>query len=285
MIGESLSFHLIFPYNKSNMLLKCTKHLVTLLFCMLLAIFLVRPSEVFAQQNSLSDLAVAQPIQISGAGLQNGSIISYRNGTYQLSVETYDKTMFGVISQNAAIVISQPNTTPAKYPVVTVGTTNVRVSTENGAIHKGDVLTSSSIPGVAMRANKSGFILGIAQGDYTSGEIGLVPVAVDVKFLFAADTPASEKLAQQLVDILKLSSVASVENPLLVFRYIAGAMLVIVTLGFAFISFARTAKIGTEALGRNPFATPQILTGMVFNIALAISILLGGLLGSYLLIR
>ena len=54
------------------------------------------------------------------------------------------------------------------------GRVPVKVSIENGIIRTGDLLTSSSLPGVAMRATKAGQIIGQAMMPFEGDGIGLV---------------------------------------------------------------------------------------------------------------
>jgi hypothetical protein len=53
-------------------------------------------------------------------------------------------------------------------PIALSGTAMVKVSTANGHIKKGDLLTASSLPGVAVRTDKAGSIIGSALEDYPS---------------------------------------------------------------------------------------------------------------------
>jgi hypothetical protein len=63
---------------------------------------------------------------------------------------------------------------PETYPVVLTGRTAVKVVTENGRIASGDLLTSSSTPGVAMRATRPGPVLGQALGSFAGPGQGIV---------------------------------------------------------------------------------------------------------------
>jgi hypothetical protein len=64
-------------------------------------------------------------------------------------------------------------------PVGIVGIVPVKVSAENGAIHRGDMLTTSSTPGYAMRATEyvPGAMLGKAMGELNSGT-GVIEVVL-----------------------------------------------------------------------------------------------------------
>jgi hypothetical protein len=62
------------------------------------------------------------------------------------------------------------------------GRIKVKVSTINGDIKVGDLLTSSSIPGVAVRASGSGPIIGKALESYNGSEQGLILAFIKVSW-------------------------------------------------------------------------------------------------------
>ena len=67
-----------------------------------------------------------------------------------------------------------------RKPIALNGRVMVKVSSENGAIEVGDYLTSSSTPGVAMKANQAGMVVGIALEPYTgNNEVGQVMVFIN----------------------------------------------------------------------------------------------------------
>ena len=66
------------------------------------------------------------------------------------STMPYQTNIMGVVSTQPGFVAGAY--TPDSYPIALVGRVPVKVSTENGPIHSGDYLTSSSIPGYAMKA-------------------------------------------------------------------------------------------------------------------------------------
>jgi hypothetical protein len=92
--------------------------------------------------------------------------------TVRKSSGAYDDLVVGVVSQNPGLVFDNGKTqiagdnsnliTADKTVVALVGRVNVKISTENGAIHIGDALTSSSKPGIAMKATQAGKIIGYA---------------------------------------------------------------------------------------------------------------------------
>jgi hypothetical protein len=92
--------------------------------------------------------------------------------TVRLSAQAYAGGLVGVVSTNPGLVFDQGQTylagenanliTADKTVVAMIGRVPVKVSLENGPIAVGDPLTSSSTPGVAMRATQAGQIIGYA---------------------------------------------------------------------------------------------------------------------------
>jgi hypothetical protein len=88
------------------------------------------------------------------------------------SARPYDAMLAGVVPQNPGLVFDNGQTrlagdnsqliTNEKTLVALAGRVLVKVSMENGPIRIGDPLTSSSAPGVAMKATRAGKIIGYA---------------------------------------------------------------------------------------------------------------------------
>ena len=120
-----------------------------------------------------ADLAEYMPLD--SINYESGELISARIPTQQeidnestkesfigtLSSVSYDSQLIGVVSQPGT-----PGLGPVdkeNYKAITlVGRVPVKVSTENGPISVGDYLTSSTTPGVAMKATKPGTVIGKA---------------------------------------------------------------------------------------------------------------------------
>jgi len=91
--------------------------------------------------------------------------------TVRKTTGLYSPRLIGVVSTNPAAVIegdqivfvqSEYQHDPRKPAVALAGRVPVRVSGENGDITPGDPITSSSVPGVGMKAMKDGWIAGRA---------------------------------------------------------------------------------------------------------------------------
>lgn len=88
------------------------------------------------------------------------------------SAESYQKLPLGVVSTyptgpNGDVLGSDLiGKLPGAQPIGLIGRVPVKISLENGPIKAGDPLTLSSTPGVAMKATKSGNIVGFALENY-----------------------------------------------------------------------------------------------------------------------
>mgnify|MGYP000215091882 CR=1 FL=1 len=81
------------------------------------------------------------------------------------STEPYQETLIGAISTQPGVVLGKDDQVGPKVGLA--GRIPVKVSTINGPIYKGDPITSSSIPGVGMKATQTGMIIGRAMEDWT----------------------------------------------------------------------------------------------------------------------
>ncbi|MBI2463156.1 MAG: hypothetical protein HYV65_02900, partial [Candidatus Spechtbacteria bacterium] len=109
---------------------------------------------------------LAEEYLVEGDG-EPGDIVSIsststeQNPAVVKSTSAYQTNIIGIISTNPAIVIGQLQQ-GNHQPVALTGRVPVKVTMENGSIQAGDYLTSSSIPGVAMKATKPGVVIGRA---------------------------------------------------------------------------------------------------------------------------
>ena len=100
--------------------------------------------------------------------LQPGDLVSVdpnEKGFVQKSAGSYESTLMGVYSEKPGMRLSQEDATingGKAIPIALAGRVDVKVSTESGTIAKGDYITSSSTPGVAMKATRPGQVIGKA---------------------------------------------------------------------------------------------------------------------------
>jgi TM2 domain-containing membrane protein YozV len=127
-----------------------------------------------------------------------GDVISM-SGEIGYSVEAADANnpnlILGVYSSNPALVGNAPLEEDPKDAVLVglMGVIPTKVSNENGPIQIGDFLTISSTPGVAMKAIKSGLVIGRAIEDYNGSETGMIKVYVEVDWVQIDDIESELK--------------------------------------------------------------------------------------------
>ena len=242
----------------------------------------MRTAPAYAQ--AISSYGIANPLAIEDTVVRDGDIVSSADGGYYLSRESYDPRVFGIVSFNPAIEFSVEVTEDTVWPVLTAGETLVNVSTINGDIKTVDAITTSPIPGVGMKATESGYALGYAQEDFSSQdprEIKMIQISINKQFF----APLNSSNSSRLLDIFRLSAIATYERPLTVLRYLVAAVVVITAFILGFLSFGRTASVGVEALGRNPLAARMIQFGIIVNVLITIMIIGTGLGIAFLILR
>jgi hypothetical protein len=141
------------------------------------------------ENNSLKEVKnasgadIAEYYPTSDQGLEAGDVVAISSQSavpdadmkypIEKSGKAYDQKMLGVISTSPAIVINNGESQLERTlePVALTGRVPVKVSLESGSIAVGDYLTSSNIPGVAMKATKPGRVIGMALENFDQSNI------------------------------------------------------------------------------------------------------------------
>lgn len=257
------------------------------IFLLLVAFFLTFASPSFAQtDNTATDvvggIGVARMIDILQSNVKDGSILSATQKGAVLSNTPYDPQVLGVVARDAGMILSA-NVGKNSVPVISDGTVYVLVSTQQGTIKKGDLITTSTIPGVGVKATQTGYVLGNAMDAYSNSDpkrIGKIAVNLSLHYFNSRPT-----LLGTLTDILKIAVLPSSNSPSAIFKYIVAALVVLGSFTLGFFTFARTAAKGVEALGRNPSASAVIHLGIIFNVAIVVAIILSGLTVAFFILR
>ncbi len=231
-----------------------------------------------------ADFGVAQLLPIIDKKVSAGDIVSSTNKGFTLSRKPYDQAIVGVVSAKPAISfdVNETGSNVKRYYVVTTGTVAVKVSTINGVIKKGDLISSSAIPGVGMLASKTGFVLGASLENFSAKkpeEVGLVNLVLNLR---ASSSQAGIK--SRLIDVSNLSALALLEEPLTALRYLIAGLVVVFSIVLGFYAFGRVAGRGVEALGRNPLAARIIQLGVALNVLITIAIIGAGILIAILIL-
>ncbi len=229
-----------------------------------------------------ASLGVARMVEVKDKDVKDGYIITSSEKGAVLTTVPYDAQVMGVVSSDAAIVLNSNGITNG-VPVISQGTVYVFVNSAKGVIKKGDLLTTSSTPGVGVKATNNGYVLGSALEDYnnpTPTVNGKIAMELDLHYFNSKPT-----FAGTLSDILKFALLPTKEAPSPFFKYIVAAIVALGSFGLGFMSFGRTAAKGVEALGRNPAASKIIHLGIIFNVGIVVVIVLGGLSVAFLILR
>lgn len=221
--------------------------------------------------------------EVKDKNIKDGAVLSAAgNGPAVLSTIPYDGHVIGVVSRDAAIILST-KATENSVPTISNGTVYILVSSQDGQVKKGDLLTTSTLPGVAVKATKDGYVLGTALEDAAETDPkkeDKIAVNLDLHYFNSKPTfPGS------LTDIFKIALLPTKESPTALFKYIVAAMVVLGSFILGFMTFGRTAAKGVEALGRNPAASKIIHLGIIFNVSIVVVIVLSGLTVAFLILR
>lgn len=254
-----------------------------LLLCFFtLTLFLSSIQLTFAQAlEGVGTLGIARIILVVDKNVKDGSIVSSAEDEKgaKLTDVAYDPQVVGIVSRDAAILIE---TGTSGVPIISSGSVYVLVSAKNGAIKKGDLITSSTIPGVAIKADKDGYVIGTALENADPDPNRVDKIAADINLHYFNSKPV---FPGTLTDILKIVLLPTRDGPTAIFKYIIAALVLIASIVLGFMSFGRTAAKGVEALGRNPAAGRIIHLGIIFNVAIVIVIILAGLTVAFLILR
>lgn len=264
----------------SYSLLLWLKPLCRMSFFALIIFLISNLSQVHAEYVSSS---VALSVPVSDSIVPNGSLVSTGTTGFELSKVEYDPSFYGVVTnESAAVFEASSSSSSSLYPVVTVGSVRVRVSTINGNIVPGDNITTSKTPGVGQKADYEGYIVGTALEGYSdTTQEGLIPISLAPRY---SQGTKSNMRGINLITNFKKAAGQPFLSPLTSLRYLVAVLVTACAFGFGFYYFGRMGKSGIEALGRNPLASRTIGIGMIFNFFLVIAIIGVGLLISYLIL-
>ncbi|MEJ5051035.1 collagen-like protein [Chryseobacterium culicis] len=142
-------------------------------------------------QNSGADVAEAFDVNGHISEYEPGDILvisTKADRTVEKSSTPYSSLVAGVYATKPGVLLTEEHIDTDisdKAPMGVIGVIPTKVCLENGKIKRGDLLVTSSKPGVAMKANikmvKIGQVIGKALQDYDQKEIGKIQVLVNIK--------------------------------------------------------------------------------------------------------
>lgn len=159
---------------------------------------------------------LAEWIQFSGEKPTEGDVLSIANSSVKIQQTStpYDQNLIGVVSTNPHTTMGTSSDDSVRLALA--GRVPTKVSTENGPIAPGDPITSSSIPGVGMKATASGPIVGKALESFTCDKArpcqGKIVVFVSVGWYVAPISNNNPPTAKSNLDGLNSISTQSLTS-------------------------------------------------------------------------
>jgi hypothetical protein len=142
-------------------------------------------------KNSGADVAEAFAVEGTVAEYEPGDVlaVSIRSDRrVEKAGGRYSTRVIGVYATKPGVLLTERDVDASLDDLVPVGVVGViptKVTAENGAIHRGDLLVASSTPGHAMKGtNRSrmlGAVIGKALGEFAGPGAGKIQVLVNVK--------------------------------------------------------------------------------------------------------
>ena len=171
------------------------------------------------QTTTISGLDIAETYPTNpDEKLEPGHVVAFGTDAQQNGADVknviktsrvYDRNAFGVVTTQPGIVLDDEKQYE-KVQVALKGRVPVLVTTENGPVKIGDPITASSIPGVGMKATRSGKIVGYAMTEYTNPD----PHAIDQVTVFInpemyIDLSILTDVKQATLDVLQAATVTT----------------------------------------------------------------------------
>ena len=137
----------------------------------------------------LRNADAAEDFDVSGDNIEAGSVLVIdEEGKLQLSSSAYDRRVAGVVSGDGpfkpGIILDRQANVPGRRPIALAGKVQVKADASQGRIRVGDLLTTSDVPGHAMRAEDPqrafGAVIGKALAPLEEG-CGSVPILVSLQ--------------------------------------------------------------------------------------------------------
>ncbi len=252
-------------------------------FLFTLFLFLFAGS-IFCYKNTFAQVTssgFAITLEVAGENIGEGDLVCGGDTGYKLCDTEYNTELFGVVVANPAAAFEEDDKT-GKVLVISSGKAVVRVTTQNGNINEGNLVTSSNRPGIGIVASRNGYVLGTALEKYDAQDkeaVGTIVVALNIHAAAGLKGARSD-----LLQALRQGMQSPIFDPLDSLRYLLAALMVILAFALGFIYFGRVAKAGIEAIGRNPLAGKLIQISILLHILITIAIILVGLAISYIIL-
>lgn len=241
----------------------------------------------------------------SDTPIENGTIVELtgnKSDRVKVATQTNLRNMFGVaIDRNTLPVTITGGNLKNETFVAVSGVHTVLVSTQGGAIQKGDYVTLSSINGVAMkagteestvfgRANSAfdgkGITLGTTKLKDTEGKdnkvvkLGSVPVTIDIR-----NNPNDKSTEVDIIEQLRRVGQQIAEKEVSPIRIYLSMAITFISIIAAIVILYSGIRNSVISIGRNPMSKKSIFRALLEIILTTLLILIIGLFAVYLLLK
>src|SRR5262249_5673413 len=142
-------------------------------------------------QNSGADVAEMFDVVGGPQGYEPGDVLiisTESDRTVTRSNSAYSTLVAGVYATKPGVILTHEHIDTDvgdKVPMGVIGVIPTKVCSEGGAIHRGDLIVTSSKPGVAMKADpdkvRIGQVIGKALENFEGTSVGIINIMVNVK--------------------------------------------------------------------------------------------------------
>jgi hypothetical protein len=191
-----------------------------------LAIACTTTNSDIAENYYVADLSVEAGDVVSISPEDTETYSNFEKGKYryfvQKSQQPYEDGLMGMITTMPNIILgsagkltedkfgNQLEDGPETRPVALAGRTPVKISLENGPIEIGDFLTSSSVPGVAMKATGAGRVIGRAlepfDGTVTTCSVEVIEKPEEEDSSLGGEDISPKTTIKEIIDAIEDSS-------------------------------------------------------------------------------
>lgn len=267
------------------------KRLIFALLLVLITIpYSLNPIPSLAQEN----LDLTYTYDITDPEALSGDIMMSSSEGLVRANASYSNRAFGILQENPTIVFR--STDDAQKPIIRAGTSIINVSNLNGAIKKGDYITSSPIAGKGQKSSQSGYTLGIALTEFSgeNGEsvsydgaqynTGQIQIAVKIEYTELTN-PRTFYRFLDLFNLAVFQNLQDSSRSIEIVKYFAALIVFVVSVILGFNMFARSIPKSIEAIGRNPLARKTIQFSIILSVALTLISSLIGVVAAFLILR
>ena len=243
--------------------------------------------------------AASQSFNVLNNQAQPGMLMSLTqdSGVIEPTTDKNAASLIGVITTDTTSLSQQPG----QVSVATDGQTDTLVSTQNGDIKVGDRIGVSSLSGVGSKLTKSGWMVGVAEGSVDAKTTGAVPTSlsdstgakhtvylaripliVKVNYFSAPAPAATPSFVPASLQALA-DKIAGKHASLL--SLILSFVLMLTGVIWAGAVVYAAVRGAIDAIARQPLSKTVVNRAMIRSIVIAVTVMVGVLIGAFLLLR